>query len=119
MQVRSDGQEDLEPIRGALRWDHGCQMAGVGKAEPAQGCGEDRDAGRLEEILQGKQIGLCRVAMNDQKIDAALAVVRENLKQFLTCNKTVGKYAITIEVNVSQGALCGIYIVKNSREKVQ
>jgi len=54
----------------------------------------------------------------DDKIALILAKVKESLKQLLTTRKIVGKYAITVEVNMSQGTPGDIYILKNSRERL-
>jgi len=119
--VRDDGKEDLEPVRGALRRDHGCQMVGIGQGKPAQGCGEDRDAGRVEEILQGKQIGLCGVAMNESKTESLKAAIMKSVDReikLLTRFPHTIKSEIKIEFNVNQGGIGDVYVTHQAREKM-
>jgi len=40
------------------------------------------------------------------------------LKQFLTCKKTVEKYAVTVEVNVSQGTVADVKITRQMIERI-
>ncbi|MFZ2809469.1 MAG: hypothetical protein WAZ60_24050 [Desulfosalsimonadaceae bacterium] len=58
------------------------------------------------------------MATPDEKIEAAVTELRENLKKLFTSKKAMGKYTIAVEVNVSQGTPGDIYITRNSREKL-
>jgi hypothetical protein len=55
-------------------------------------------------------------AARNKKIDEFLKEVKERII-FLTSTVKTGKYIISIETNVSQGAIGDTYILTESREK--